>query len=86
MGEAAEAPDDFLMAQDIGEVMLGLGALFRRAVIDPFTEQSDRSRLVDQVFAVLEGKIEEATSLARQCQMKSTIDGAAGDVARERIG
>jgi len=86
MGKAAEAPDDFLMAQDIGEVVLGLFALFCWAIVDPFTEQRDRARLVDRVFAVFEGQIEKESPVARQHPVKSAIDGAACDSAGERVG
>jgi hypothetical protein len=35
---------------------------------------------------MLEGKIEKESPLAWQRQMKSAVDGAAGDVAGERVG
>src|ERR1043166_5189626 len=61
VGEAAEAPDDLLMAQDIGEVVIGLGALLRRGVLDPLPKQREGAGLVHQVFAMLEGRSEEHT-------------------------
>ena len=85
MGKAAEAANDLLVAQDVGEVVIRFGAPFRRRVLDPFAEQREGAGLVDQVFAVLEGQVEKEPPAARQDAMKVAIDGAAGDGSCLRV-
>jgi hypothetical protein len=81
MGKTAETADDLLMTQDVGKVMIGLGAFFRRCVFNPVAEQGKGTSLVDQVFAVLEGQVEKEPPAARQDEMKAATDGAVRDGA-----
>jgi hypothetical protein len=85
VGKAPKAPDDLLMAQNVGEMVIGLGTGFRRAILDPGAEQAERARLIDQIFAVFVGKIEKESPAARQRQIESAIDGAARHLAGQGI-